>query len=113
MTCKETGIPVDDGLHEIFVTTVGTDENKISRLMKEYKNPDMNNSEFPKQSKRVQEMKHNPKEVAKVCALVEDYAKKYAKEGKIQVFIEDAVEFDRPEEETILRLMRKFDLTEE
>lgn len=109
MTCKETGIPVDDGLHEIFVTTVGTEENKISRLMKEYKNPDMNNSEFPKQSKRVQEIKHNPEEVEKVCTLVENYAK----EKVIQEAVEASIEFNQSEEETVARLVRKFELTEE
>ncbi len=46
MTCAETGVTLNDGLHEIFVTTIGKDNNKIARLMREYKNPDMNNPEF-------------------------------------------------------------------
>ena len=113
MTCMETGVTLNDGLHEIFVTTIGKDNNKIARLMKEYKNPDMNNPEFPKQSKRVQEMKHDPKEVAIVCALVEDYAKEREREGKIQEAVESAVEYNRPKEETIARLVNKFSLSEE
>lgn len=109
MTCVETGVALNDGLHEIFVTTVGKDNSKIARLMREYKNPDMNNPDFPKQSKRVQEMKHDLKEAEKMCSLVEEYAK----EKVIQEAIESAVEFDRPKEETIARLIKKFGLTEE
>lgn len=109
MTCAETGVTLNDGLHEIFVTTIGKDNNKIARLMREYKNPDMNNPEFPKQSKRVQEMKHDSKEAEKMCSLVEEYAR----EKVIQEAIESAVEFDRPKEETIARLIKKFGLTEE
>ncbi|MBU5430326.1 Rpn family recombination-promoting nuclease/putative transposase [Kineothrix sp. MSJ-39] len=109
MTCIETGVALNDGLHEIFVTTVGKDNSKIARLMKEYKNPDMNNPEFPKQSKRVQEMKHDSEEVEKMCKLVEDYKL----EGKIQEAVESAVEYNRPKEETIARLVNKFSLSEE
>ena len=109
MTCAETGVTLNDGLHEIFITTIGKDNNKIARLMREYKNPDMNNPEFPKQSKRVQEMKHDSKEAEKMCSLVEEYAR----EKVIQEAIESAVEFDRPKEETIARLIKKFGLTEE
>lgn len=109
MTCAETGVTLNDGLHEIFVTTIGKDNNKIARLMREYKNPDMNNPEFPKQSKRVQEMKHDSKEAEKMCSFVEEYAR----EKVIQEAIESAVEFDRPKEETIARLIKKFGLTEE
>ena len=84
MTCQETGIPVNDGLHEVFVTTVGSDDSKVARLMREYKNPDMNNPEFPKQSKRVQEMKHSEKEAGVMCTLVENYAEERAKEERIK-----------------------------
>ena len=54
MICKETGESLQDGLHEIYVTTTGKEDNKIARLMKEFLNPDMNNPEFPKTSRRVQ-----------------------------------------------------------
>lgn len=83
MTCQETGIPVNDGLHEVFATTVGCDDSKVARLMREYKNPDMNNPEFPKQSKRVQEMKHSEKEAGVMCTLVENYAEERAKKERL------------------------------
>ena len=44
-----------------------------------------------------------------MCSLVEEYAR----EKVIQEAIESAVEFDRPKEETIARLIKKFGLTEE
>ncbi len=117
MTCKETGIPVDDGLHEIFVTTIGTEDSKISRLMKEYKNPDMNNPEFPKQSNRVQKMKHDPKEVAKVCALIENYAKEYAeeyaKERELKASVEAYIDAELDEKKIISKLVQKYNLSEE
>lgn len=109
MTCVETGVALNDGLHEIFVTTVGKDNSKIARLMKEYKNPDMNNPEFPKQSKRVQEMKHDSKEAEKMCKLVEDYKL----EGIIQGVIEAYVDAGLDEKMILFKLVKKFNLTEE
>lgn len=109
MTCAETGVTLNDGLHEIFVTTVGKDNSKIARLMKEYKNPDMNNPEFPKQSKRVQEMKHDSKEAEKMCKLVEDYKL----EGIIQGVIEAYVDAGLDEKMILFKLVKKFNLTEE
>lgn len=109
MTCVETGVALNDGLHEIFVTTVGKDNSKIARLMKEYKNPDMNNPEFPKQSKRVQEMKHDSEEVEKMCKLVEDYKL----EGIIQGVIEAYVDAGLDEKMILFKLVKKFNLTEE
>ena len=108
MTCTETGVPVDDGLYVTYVTTIGKEDSKIARLMQEFTNPDMDNPEFPKTSKRVQEMKHNPKEASRMCKLVEDYAKELV----IQEAVELAIEYDRPKEETIARLERKFELSE-
>lgn len=109
MTCVETGVALNDGLHEIFVTTIGKDNNKIARLMREYKNPDMNNPEFPKQSKRVQEMKHDSKEAEKMCKLVEDYKL----EGIIQGVIEAYVDAGLDEKMILFKLVKKFNLTEE
>jgi predicted transposase/invertase (TIGR01784 family) len=81
MTCEETGKGLEDGLHEIYVTTRGKENSKPARLMREFLNPDMNNPEFPKTSKRVQELKHSEEEVEKMCELVEEYAAKRAEEA--------------------------------
>lgn len=119
MICKETGVALNDGLHEIFVTTVGNGNGpeKISRLMEEFLNPDMNNHEFPKMSKRVQEMKNNPAEVTKMCHLVEEYGDRRMlegrAEGRIQEAVESALEYGLSREDVIAKLVKKFGLTEE
>lgn len=94
MICKETGESLQDGLHEIYVTTTGKEDNKIARLMKEFLNPDMNNPEFPKISRRVQAMKHDPKEVAIVCKAIEEYADKRAIETAIETYQECGISRD-------------------
>lgn len=94
MICKETGESLQDGLHEIYVTTTGKEDNKIARLMKEFLNPDMNNPEFPKTSRRVQAMKHDPKEVAIVCKAIEEYADKRAIETAIETYQECSISWD-------------------
>jgi predicted transposase/invertase (TIGR01784 family) len=82
MTCEETGKGLEDGLHEIYVTTRGKEDSKPARLMQEFLNPDMNNPEFPKTSKRVQELKNSEEEVEKMCELVEEYAAKRVEEAE-------------------------------
>lgn len=94
MICKETGESLQDGLHEIYVTTTGKEDNKIACLMKEFLNPDMNNPEFPKTSRRVQAMKHDPKEVAIVCKAIEEYADKRAIETAIETYQECGISRD-------------------
>lgn len=94
MICKETGESLQDGLHEIYVTTTGKEDNKIARLMKEFLNPDMNNPEFPKTSRRVQAMKHDPREVAIVCKAIEEYADKRAIETAIEIYQECGISRD-------------------
>lgn len=94
MICKETGESLQDGLYEIYVTTTGKEDNKIARLMKEFLNPDMNNPEFPKTSRRVQAMKHDPKEVAIVCKAIEEYADKRAIETAIETYQECGISRD-------------------
>ena len=113
MVCKETGIPLNDGLHEIYITTTGNDDSKIARLMEEFLNPDMNNPEFPKTSKRVQAMKHDPKEVAVVCSLIEEYADKKAEAAAIEATVEELIEMNISKEKIIARLKFKYNLNDE
>ena len=84
MTCLETGEKIGDGLHEIYINSQYDDGSKIARLMKEFENPDMNNPEFPMTSRRVQQMKHDPEEVANMCEVIEEYAKKRADESRME-----------------------------
>lgn len=109
MICKETGESLQDGLHEIYVTTIGKEDSKIARLMKEFLNPDMNNSEFPKTSRRVQAMKHDPKEVAIVCKAIEEYADKRA----IKDVIDELRVFGVTNEQIAERIKIKYNLSDD
>ena len=61
-------------------------------------------------------MKDNPEEVSKMCKLVENYAKEYAKErmleGNMKGIVETSIECGRSKEETIAKLEKKFELSE-
>lgn len=113
MICKETGESLQDGLHEIYVTTTGKEDNKIARLMKEFLNPDMNNPEFPKTSRRVQAMKHDPKEVAIVCKAIEEYADKRAIEMAIETAIETYLECGISRDMIAQKIKNRFALSDD
>lgn len=95
MTCAETGKPVNDGLHEIYVNTNVKSDSKVSRLMEWFTETDMEDPEFPKMSSRVQEIKHNPKEVEIMCELIEEYAAKRADQAATQATIQTAIKIAR------------------
>ena len=73
MTVRETGEVLEDGLHEIYVNTAYNDGSKIARLMTHFKETEVNDPEFPEYSRRMYSLKNDPKEVRKVCKLLEDY----------------------------------------
>lgn len=114
MTCVETGEPVNDGLHEIYVNTAVKSDSKVSRLMEWFTKNEMDDSEFPKMSNRVYEIKHNPKEVDAMCELIEEYAEKRASEAAIKAAIKATVEelreFGATDEKIAQRLKVKYEL---
>ena len=98
MTVKETGKVLNDGLHEIYVNTVCNDGSRIARLMAHFQETEVNDPEFPNYSRKMYSLKHDPKEVERVCKLVQDYAEKekrralYSLIQKGRLSIENAVE---------------------
>ncbi len=78
MTCVETGEPVGDGMYEIYVNTEIKDGSRVSRLMDDFTKTEMEDTEFPRMSERVNKLKHDPKEVQGMCELLEEYAEKRA-----------------------------------
>lgn len=116
MTCNETGEPVNDGLHEIYVNTTVKDGSKISRLMEFFLQTSPSNPEFPKISNRAHEIKNNPEEVNSMCELIEQYAQERANEAAIEAAIEATIEtlreLDRPENEIRNKIMIKYNLEE-
>lgn len=79
MTIKETGEILEDGLHEVYVNTSYNDGSKIARLMSHFKETEVSDPEFPEFSRKMNSLKNDPKEVRRVCKIVEDYGKKEIK----------------------------------
>ena len=113
MTCMETGEPVEDGLHEIYINSRYDDGSKIAQLMRGFLDPEMNDPEFPKISHRVQQMKHDPEEVAHMCDVVEEYAKKKAEESREQGRVEEIFASVQEGDYSVSRGAEKLQITEE
>lgn len=79
MIIKETGEVLNDGLHEIFINTECDDGSKIARLMKLFKQTEVDDSEFPNYTRRFNEVKNNPEEEKAMCKEIEAYAEKKAR----------------------------------
>jgi hypothetical protein len=109
----ETGEPVRDGFQAVYINTAVDDGSKIARLMKHFKEPDFDDAEFPNSSRRMKELKHNPKEVERMCKSVEAYAEKKANEASIRTTIKDGLFYGAAEDQIIFRLMEKYNLDKE
>lgn len=81
---RETGQPVDDGLHEIFVNTVIDDGTDISDLMACFMKKEVNNPKFPNLSAEVTRLKETEGGARAVCEVMEKYEKIAVKEEKIE-----------------------------
>jgi len=88
MTIKETGKILEDGLHEVYVNTSYNDGSKVARLMAHFKETEVSDPEFPELSRKMNSLKNDPKEVEKVCKIVEDYGTKRERRFAYQM-IED------------------------
>ena len=58
-------------------------------------------------------MKHDPKEVAVVCSLIEEYADKRAEAAAIEATVEELIEMNISKEKIIDRLKFKYNLNDE
>ena len=76
---RETGLVVDDGLHEIFVNTVINDGTDIADLMACFTKKEVKNPKFPKLSNEVQRLKTTEGGTSAVC----DVVKKYVEEARM------------------------------
>lgn len=78
---RETGAAVDDGFHRVFVNTKADDGTETAQLMKCFLQEEVNERKFPEFSNRVHMLKHSEGGISKMCAIMEEYAKEYAKES--------------------------------
>lgn len=72
---RETGVVVDDGLHEIFVNTAIDDGTDIAELMSCFTKKEVKNPKFPKLSSEVTRLKETDGGVQIVCEVMQQYEK--------------------------------------
>lgn len=84
---EETGTIVENGTHEIYANTAIDDKSDIAELMQYFKDSNGEHENFMKLCNRVKYFKESKEGVSEMCQLVEDYAKEYAKESKIENII--------------------------
>ncbi len=76
MSIRETGTPVDDGVHRIFANCAVDDGSDIAGLMQYLKVTKGENSKFPKLSERVRYLKESQEGADDMSDIVEEYFKK-------------------------------------
>ena len=73
---RETGEPIDDGLHEIFVNATIKDNSDISELMTCLTQREVNNPKFPKLSAEVTKLKNTEGGMSTMCEVMEESNKR-------------------------------------
>ncbi len=76
MYIKETGTPVNDGIHRIFANCAVDDGSDIAELMQYFKNTKGRNSKFPKLSERVKYFKESQEGEKHMSQTLEEYVQK-------------------------------------
>jgi predicted transposase/invertase (TIGR01784 family) len=77
---EETGIIVDNGIHEIYVNATVDDKSDISELMQYFKNSVGEHENFKKLCNRVKYFKDSQEGVSNMCQVMEDYARNVAED---------------------------------
>lgn len=73
---QETGVKIDNGLHEIYVNTAVDDKTEIAELMKCFLQTKIESKRFRRFKKRVNYLKENKEGVKIMCEAIENYALK-------------------------------------
>ena len=79
---RETGEPVEDGLHEIFVNTAVFDGTDIAELMSCFLKKEVNHPKFPRLSNEVNRIKHTEGGVDVMCEVMQRYETIAKEEGR-------------------------------
>jgi len=111
-TILETGDVLDNGLKEIYVNTEVNDGSEIAEFMKLFhkKELDVNDQKkFPNTFEKFNNIKHDSTEVNHMCEKIESYAKKKA----IYAVIAVLEEINMPQDQIKMKIMSRFNLSEE
>ena len=119
-TIQETHEVIDDGLTSIYVNAENNDGSKVAELMELFNKKELDEDDkkrFPETYRRFNSIKHDKKEVNRMCEKIDNYAKKYAKEyakeKEINMCISMCMKFNQSRDEIISELTQRFNLTEE
>ncbi len=73
---QETGVKIENGLHEIYVNTAVDDKTEIAELMKCFLQTKIDSTRFSRLQRRVNYLKENKEGVKIMCEAIENYALK-------------------------------------
>ena len=81
---RETGDPLDDGLHRIFVNTICDDGTDIADLMSCFTEKEVNNPKFPVFTSRMHKLKNEKGGLDIMCEVMQKYEQIAAKKARIE-----------------------------
>ena len=82
---RETGVVVDNGLHEVYINATIDDGTVLAEMMKYFVDSQGINQKFPKLSERTMYFKESKEGVNIMSTLLEDYIKEAAKEANVEM----------------------------
>lgn len=80
---RETGVVIDDGLHEIFVNTTIDDGTDIADLMSQLTKKEVKSDKFPALSSEVKRLKETEGGVQTMCEVMQKYERIAVNEERI------------------------------
>lgn len=114
---QETGKPLKDGTHIIYVNASYRDDSPLGKLMHDFSCKNPNDMYYPQIAEKTRFFKENEKGVKVMCKLMEDLYQEGKQdgleEGKIQGAVEVLKNLDMPYELILQQIQEKFNLTEE
>lgn len=111
-TIQETGDVIDNGLTEIYVNTEINDDSKVAQYMSLFHKTELDSKDkkiFPNTYKKFHSIKHDKKEVGRMCEKIQDFAKKEAIYSAIESYDDCGVS----KEIIIEKIMKRFNLEKE
>ena len=87
---EETGMLVDNGAYEIYVTATGKDDSEVTELMRYFLKSEGKNKKFPRLSNRVDFFKNIKEGVNEMCEISDRLKAEGREEGKTETKLEIA-----------------------
>ncbi len=101
-----------DGSHIIYVNGSYKGKDAIGRLMSDFRCKDAKDMYYSDLAKGMKHFKEEQEGRERMCRAVEEYAEEYGKNLEIKGVVETALEYNDSAENIIIKLCKKFSLTE-